>query len=61
MSYSRVVSVAFVLWEVGPILRHGSNYEQKVCGIAPGRLKCRQGDTLHILGIKCSGIVAHSV
>ena len=25
MSYSRVVSLVFVLWGVGPILRNGSN------------------------------------
>ena len=25
MSYSRVVSVVFILWGVGPILRNGSN------------------------------------
>ena len=37
MSYSRVVSVVFVLWGVGRILSNESNQGQKVCGIAPRR------------------------
>ena len=51
MSYSRVVSVVFVLWGVGRILSNESNQGQKVCGIAPRRWNVKVTHCIHSTAI----------
>ena len=60
MSFSRVVSVVFVLLGVGPFLRNRSVREKSMSHCSR-EVKCQQGDTLHTLGINCSRIAGHSL
>ena len=57
MSYSRVVSVVFILWGVGPFLRNGSKSKWH----CSREVKCQQDYTLHKRRINCSRTAAFCV